>query len=84
MESKHTKINLDDGKFEFSLGKSKNTDFLMKYRPLLALFLKKSVWQTKIIYTDRIVITGRSYHLGQTKQNARKGDLWNGAVIVTA
>ena len=27
------------------------------YRPFLALFLKKSVLQTKIIYTDRIVIT---------------------------
>ena len=57
MESKHNKINLDDGKLKSSLGKSKNTDFLMKYRPFLALFLKKSVFQTKIIYTDQIVIT---------------------------
>ena len=34
MESTHTKINLNDGKLEFSLGKLKNTDFLMKYRPI--------------------------------------------------
>ena len=27
MESKHTKINLNDGKLEFSLGELKNTDF---------------------------------------------------------
>ena len=49
MEIKHTKINLNDGKLEFSFGKLKNTDFFMKYRPFSALFHKKSVLQTKII-----------------------------------
>ena len=34
MESTHTKINLNDGKLEISWGKSKNTDFLEKYRPI--------------------------------------------------
>ena len=34
MESTHTKINLNDGKLEISWGKSKNTDFLDKYRPI--------------------------------------------------
>ena len=57
MESEHTQIDLNDGKLEISWGKSKNTDFLEKYRPFLTIFLKKSVLQTKIIYTDRIVIT---------------------------
>ena len=38
MESKHAKINLNDGKLEFSLGKSKNTDFFMKYRPIIDHF----------------------------------------------
>ena len=56
MEIKHTKLNLKDDKLEFSLGKFKNTDFLMKYRPFSAFYLKKSVLQAKIIYTDRIVI----------------------------
>ena len=57
MESKHTKINLNDGKLEIGWGKSKNTDFLEKYRPFLTIFLRKSVLQTKIIFTDRIVFT---------------------------
>ena len=34
MESEHTQINLNDGKLEISWGKSKNTDFLEKYRPI--------------------------------------------------
>ena len=34
MESKHNKINLNDCKLEISWGKSKNTDFLEKYRPI--------------------------------------------------
>ena len=57
MESEHTQIDLNDGKLEISWGKSKNTDFLEKYRPFLTIFLRKSVLQTKIIITDRIVIT---------------------------
>ena len=57
MNIRQTKINLNDGKLEISLGKLKNTDFLGKYRPLLTIFLRKSVLQTKIIYTDQIVIT---------------------------
>ena len=57
MESEHTQINLNDGKLEISWGKSKNTDFLEKYRPFLTIFLRKSVLQTKIIYIDQVVIT---------------------------
>ena len=34
MESKYTKINLNDGKLEIGWDKSKNTDFLEKYRPI--------------------------------------------------
>ena len=36
----------------------RNTDFSEKYRPFLTIFLRKSVLQTKNIFTDQIVITG--------------------------
>ena len=38
---------------------SENTDFFSKYRPILAVLLKRSVLQTKIIFTDHCVITGK-------------------------
>ena len=41
MESEHTQINLNDGKLEISWGKSKNTDFLEKYRPITDHFSEK-------------------------------------------
>ena len=34
MESKYPKIDLTDGKLEIGWDKSKNTDFLEKYRPI--------------------------------------------------
>ena len=82
MEIKHTKINQNDGKLEINWDKSKNTEFLEKYRPFLTIFLKKSVLQTKIIFTDQIVITAcpqsgrcRSFHcicdnVGETRSTS--------------
>ena len=66
MESNHTKINLNDGKLQSSWGKSKKYWLFGKiqtnYRPFLTIFLRKSVLQTKIIFTDQIVITALSNH----------------------
>ena len=49
---------------KFSVHISENTDFFKKiqtkYRPILEIFLKKSVLQTKIIFTDQCVIAGGS------------------------
>ena len=54
MESTHTKINLNDGKLEIRWGKSKNTDFLEKYRPFLTIFLRKSVLRTKLYMQTKL------------------------------
>ena len=61
MESKHTKINPYEQAWKVSLAKSKNAYFLDEiqtyFRSFLTIFLRKSVLQTKIIFTDQIAIT---------------------------
>ena len=55
MESKHTKINLADVKLDLFLGKSKNTDFWIKCRPIKKHFYDFS---ERLCIAEPVVITG--------------------------
>ena len=52
METKHTKINLNEGKLENNSSKSKNTDFLDKiqtnYRPFLTISQESQYYIPKL------------------------------------
>ena len=52
MENEHTQINLNDGKLKISWGKSKNTDFLEKYRPITDHFNH---------FSEKVCITNQDY-----------------------
>ena len=60
MESEYTQINLNDGKLEISWGKSKNTDFLEKYRPITDHFSEN------VCITDQTYLYRPSWHYCMT------------------